>query len=159
MYCPKCGAATVGDAKFCRSCGADVSLVPMALTGQLPARGAAKREDDPSALLSKAITSFMTGFAFLVVAPMVFVFAPAGSFWWFYMFIPAFVMMGNAVADFVRYRAAKARFAGPPLRSYEPAGERELPPAQGFTNSLPPASVTEHTTRQLRDRERQEEPR
>ncbi len=36
MYCPKCGAQNIEDAKFCRGCGADIGLVPQALTGHLP---------------------------------------------------------------------------------------------------------------------------
>ncbi|MFN2482444.1 MAG: zinc-ribbon domain-containing protein, partial [Pyrinomonadaceae bacterium] len=35
MFCPKCAAHNLDEAKFCRACGADISLVPQALTGQL----------------------------------------------------------------------------------------------------------------------------
>ena len=35
MYCPNC-AATIDGVKFCRSCGSNVSLVPQAMSGQLP---------------------------------------------------------------------------------------------------------------------------
>jgi hypothetical protein len=35
MYCPQC-ANPVDGTKFCRSCGANVSLVPQALAGQAP---------------------------------------------------------------------------------------------------------------------------
>ncbi len=39
MYCPRCAAQTVDDAKFCRSCGADLKAVALALAGQnLPAK-------------------------------------------------------------------------------------------------------------------------
>lgn len=35
MYCPKCAAQNTDDAKYCRTCGLNISLVPMALTGNL----------------------------------------------------------------------------------------------------------------------------
>lgn len=34
-YCPKCAAQNAEDAKFCRSCGANISLVSQALSGEL----------------------------------------------------------------------------------------------------------------------------
>lgn len=35
MYCPKCAAQNTDDAKCCRTCGLNISLVPMALAGDL----------------------------------------------------------------------------------------------------------------------------
>jgi len=35
MFCPKCATQNVDGAHFCRSCGANISLVPQALTGQI----------------------------------------------------------------------------------------------------------------------------
>ncbi len=37
MYCPKCGTNNIDNASFCRACGTNLSLVPQALTGHLPA--------------------------------------------------------------------------------------------------------------------------
>ena len=36
MFCPKCAAQNLDGASFCRVCGANVSLIPQALSGQLP---------------------------------------------------------------------------------------------------------------------------
>ncbi len=36
MYCPKCGAQNAEDVKYCRVCGVNLSLVPKALSGELP---------------------------------------------------------------------------------------------------------------------------
>ena len=36
MFCPKCASQNVDGAHFCRACGANISLVPQALTGQFP---------------------------------------------------------------------------------------------------------------------------
>lgn len=157
MYCPKCGAEIPTDARYCRTCGSDVSLVPMALTGTLPAKpkapaGTPERAD--AERLSKAIVNSMTGLGFLLVAPLVLVFMPGGHVWWFFMLIPAFATMGAGLADFIRYRMS-VKASLPPAADYE---QPELPPAHGFTNSLPPSSVTETTTRNLENaRERQRE--
>ncbi len=35
MFCPKCAAQNLDGASYCRVCGANISLVPQALTGQL----------------------------------------------------------------------------------------------------------------------------
>src|SRR5215467_5762799 len=35
MYCPKCAAQNSEDVKFCRSCGATLELVALALSGKL----------------------------------------------------------------------------------------------------------------------------
>ena len=35
MFCPKCAAQNIEGASFCRVCGANISLVPQALTGQI----------------------------------------------------------------------------------------------------------------------------
>ena len=35
MFCPKCATQNLEGASFCRTCGANISLVPQALTGQM----------------------------------------------------------------------------------------------------------------------------
>ena len=36
MFCPKCATQNIDGASFCRACGANISLIPQALSGQLP---------------------------------------------------------------------------------------------------------------------------
>ncbi|MDQ3650266.1 MAG: zinc-ribbon domain-containing protein [Acidobacteriota bacterium] len=36
MYCPSCAVQNVEGASYCRACGANISLVPQAMTGRLP---------------------------------------------------------------------------------------------------------------------------
>lgn len=149
MYCPKCGAGTVENAKYCRSCGADVSLVPLAITGQLGTGvGMEKPGRDASKHLSTAITNSVTAGGFLAVAVCVLLFAPAGSLWWFWMLIPAFALLGSGISEYVRYRhASRASFELPRPSLASPNAPR-LGEAS-FTDKLPPASVTEQTTRSL----------
>src|SRR5215510_4681562 len=50
MYCPRCAAQSVDDAKFCRSCGADLKSVALALAGQnLPVKGGKNKAKSPKA--------------------------------------------------------------------------------------------------------------
>src|SRR5690349_6772059 len=35
MFCPKCATQNLDGASFCRVCGANISMVPQALTGQI----------------------------------------------------------------------------------------------------------------------------
>jgi uncharacterized membrane protein YvbJ len=66
MFCPKCGTENIDDAKFCRSCGANVSLVPQALTGQLPQ--ANKHRIEKPASLSHGLSEAFIGIAFFIIA-------------------------------------------------------------------------------------------
>jgi len=168
MYCPKCGTQNADDASFCRGCGANVSLVPQALAGRLPApvvegaggqpagqrRDRHKRDDPPN--LTYAIVKTFIGIAFLLVAlavrglPEI-----AGHIWWFWMLIPAAGSLGGGVAEFVRlYRQQSAgqlpaaNAYVPPAVSHSPRAA-ELPPQRVTTDFYTPSSVTENTTKLL----------
>jgi hypothetical protein len=72
MFCPNCSAEIEG-VKYCRSCGANVSLIPQALTGQLPVaknlghqEGAGVGSRTATPTLEGAISKMFTGIAFLV---------------------------------------------------------------------------------------------
>jgi hypothetical protein len=164
MYCPKCAVHNGDDAKFCRSCGADISLVPDAVSGHLTERLAAAdtgarhtrqegRKGPPS--IERAVKSLFTGLAFFFVAFAVRSYAPAGHIWWFWMFIPAFAGLGDAVATYMRIREDRLRLAPPP-QSFVPAQSSvaappraaELP-SRDTGRVVAPPSVTEGTTRHL----------
>jgi hypothetical protein len=167
MFCPKCATQNVEDAKFCRSCGTDISLVPQALTGQLAARLSAaddtfhgrrrhrhgRREGPPS--IERAVKSLFMGVAFIFVAFFARMWAPAGHIWWFWLFLPAAAMLAEGVSTWVRLSSEGRRHAlHQPYTSAPPA----VPPAPRRAGSLaqadtgemiPPPSVTEGTTRHL----------
>lgn len=165
MFCPKCATNNLEGARFCRSCGADISLVPQALTGNLPqdqtlaseeySRHGRRRRGTPS--LDKAVKNIFMGVGFLVVA-IVLSFTPMGRFWWYWMLIPAFSMLGGGVAEWMRVRQAQ-QARSLPAGSMPPAlGATPLPrsaelPRRRNTAELvmPPPSVTEGTTRLLDD--------
>src|SRR5215211_6227531 len=127
MYCPRCATQNADDTKFCRSCGANLSLVPQAMTGRLPdARHTRRRHrhgdgDGESPTLAGGIQKAFMGIGFILVAIAARFFAPAGHIWWFWLLIPAFAMLGKGVADIV---TSKTSTALPPATNHA-----AIPPA------------------------------
>ncbi|HEX8180540.1 MAG TPA: hypothetical protein VF525_13415 [Pyrinomonadaceae bacterium] len=152
----------IENASFCRACGTNLSLVPQALTGHLPealtevegrraARRRRKRDEPPS--VEKAIKEVFSGLAFICIAIAVLFYAPAGSVWWFWMFIPAFMGIGGGIAEYVRFKHSQQTpqltpptYAPPAIASAPHGGE--LPPRPAATG-YQSGSVTEHTTQLL----------
>ena len=158
MFCPKCAAQNVDGAHFCRACGANISLVPQALTGQLPVapheepsrpgrRGRAEKEPT----FDEGVRNVVMGFGFIAVAIALAIFGrPIGAqVWWFWMLIPAFAMLGKGISEIVRFNQSKTP---PPASlaqmSYAPPHEVSPPRTPGELRP-PVASVTEGTTRHL----------
>ncbi|HEX9000104.1 MAG TPA: zinc ribbon domain-containing protein [Blastocatellia bacterium] len=167
MYCPKC-ANSIDDAqKFCRSCGANVSLVPQALTGQLPENTQDRRHrrslrsshDRRPPTIEGAVSTFFTGLGFLFVSLAVSRYAPAGHIWWFWLLIPAFSCMGSGIGQYLKLKHAEREsaqdFSSPPPPMHFPA-PRQSPvaelPAPTTSELIKPSSVTENTTRHLEKR-------
>lgn len=160
MFCPKCAAQNLDGASYCRVCGANISLVPQALTGQLAQtaeeglsraeRRARRRHREIG--LDTAFKNCFMGVAFLLVA-MALLFTRMGAGWWFWMLIPAFALMGTGIAHYIRYREEQKRQLAPGS-----IGQPSIP-APIRINSFPhrntgelvsqPPSVTEGTTRHL----------
>jgi len=152
MFCPKCATQNLEGASFCRSCGANISLVPQALSGQLvqpqppltESDGACRTKRGRELTLEQPIQKFFLGIAFIIIALVLS--RTIGQVWWFWMLIPAFSLMGRGVAQFIRLQdhAKRASLAPPPVgRSFV---ETPRPP-EGLR--APVSSVTEGTTRHL----------
>lgn len=173
MFCPRCAAQNTEEAKFCRSCGTDISLVPQAVSGALAERLAAGEDDSHSRALNRherraqkragapvnierAVRSFFMGLAFVFVAFAVKTWGPVGHVWWFWLFIPAFGMLADGVSTSIRLSEEKKRqqFAAPPFYTPPPATVPHAPrvnelPQRNTGEMIPPPSVTEGTTRHL----------
>ena len=165
MFCPKCATQNMDGARFCRACGADISLVPQAMSGTLTLE---KQATDLDALspedelirrrrhrgeqgIDKAIKPMFMGFGFLIAA-IVLAFVPMGRGWWFWMFIPAFAMLGGGVAEIVRMKIEQGRISSEraPARAVSHAPRATELPARSTSELMPPPpSVTEGTTRHL----------
>jgi hypothetical protein len=159
MFCPKCATQNLEGASYCRSCGANIKLIPQALSGQLPQaqsddfdfrrRGWKRRREGT---MDGAFRSAFMGLAFLLVS-IALSFSPMGRGWWFWMMIPAFSMMGSGIAQYIRMRERKGALDGANLS--QPAMPMSSSRVEAFaapnTGELmaPPPSVTEGTTRHL----------
>ena len=163
MFCPKCAAQNADDAKYCRGCGADISLVTEAVTGQLAQRlseeeagacGVRPRRRKEPANIENAARQFFLGLAFALVSLAILFWAPGGRNWWFWMLIPAFVMIGGGVGMYLRVREERGRLAPPtfspaPASLSSPPRATGLPPQRHTGEIVQPPSVTEATTRHL----------
>lgn len=164
MFCPKCAAKNAEDAQFCRSCGANISLVPQAVAGQLAARpeaddagrergGHRRHGREKDVTVERAVRGIFMGVAFILIAFSARVWAPAGHVWWFWMFIPAAGLLADGISTFVRLQEAKRKLAPPafapaPAAFAQPPRASELPP-RNTGEIVQPPSVTEATTRHL----------
>lgn len=168
MYCPKCGTENTDTASFCRGCGSNISLVPQALTGTLREPEAVdesrlsrrerrelkrERERKKPPSLEGAVVPFFGGIGFVLVGLAIMLFMPGGNMWGFWMFIPAFFMIGAGISEYLRWKQTQKT---PPLPAYTPplaAPARphatDLPPRRDTAEVYAPGSVTEGTTKLL----------
>ena len=160
MFCPKCAAQNLEGASFCRVCGSNISLVPQALSGQLPQAAPPAHDDLTRAerralrrapTLDNAFRNAFMGIAFLLVTLALSVSA-MGRGWWFWMLIPAFSMMGTGIAQYIRFREYQnrslPRFTAAP--TIPAANSSSAFPVRNTGDLMPPPpSVTEGTTRHL----------
>jgi hypothetical protein len=152
MFCPKCATQNLDGASFCRTCGANISLVPQALTGQIvqpPAeeieegRGRRRRRHR-ELTLDQAFKNIFMGIAFLIIA--IGLSRTIGQVWWFWLLLPAFSLMGTGIAQYIRVREREKRapLTAPPATRVFPERAREVDELPA-----PVPSVTEGTTRHL----------
>jgi hypothetical protein len=164
MFCPKCATQNVDGASFCRSCGANISLIPQALSGQLQTAPVndrydrlndrinrtlkLKRRREPS--LDEGIRHLMMGLAFIVISVLVGKYSPGGWTWWYWLLIPASTLIGKGISEIIRSRQAKSPTpaAGQP-QLMTGARVEGLPSFRTGELMTPVPSVTEGTTRHL----------
>jgi len=151
MFCPKCATQNVDGASFCRGCGANISLVPQALSGQMAQRTPEEIEDPrgrrrrhEAVSLEHAFKNIFMGVAFMIVA--IALSRTIGQVWWFWMLLPAFGLMGKGVAQYIRVKEGERRAALAPPPMSHTFSEQPRPPGE---LRAPVASVTEGTTRHL----------
>src|SRR5215217_3258531 len=150
MFCPMCATQNLDGASFCRSCGANISLVPQALTGQLTQPppvtddyGNWRTRRGRELTLEQPFKKFFTGIAFVIVS--IVLSRTIGAGWWFWLLIPAFSLMATGLAQFIRLQEHAKRTSLKP-----PAGQSFVEPPRPVDQlRTPVASVTEGTTRHL----------
>ena len=162
MFCPKCATQNVDGAHYCRSCGANISLIPQAMTGHIPKPAPSAEEllvDEgcsPRRLRNRELTiesafkKMFVGVAFLIIA--IALSRTIGAGWWFWMLIPAFSLVGTGIGQYVRIKDRQSRAA---IGASHVVGVQAPPRTQpvfarGTDELRPPVpSVTEGTTRHL----------
>jgi len=157
MFCPQCAAQNIDGASFCRVCGANISLIPQALSAKgLPAekdcltgRRLKRRRRDAS--MENAIKNIFMGLGFIVLA--VVVTFPFRMWWGIWMLIPGCSMLGKGVAEYVRFQEERKQGIGsqsymPPTLAAPPV-RPPLPARNTGELIASPPSVTEGTTRHL----------
>jgi len=155
MYCPKCARENIETAKFCRACGANLSLVPQALTGRLPEaprsrdqrRRDTRRSREPD--LARGIRKAFAGLAFLIIVVGLVLTARGPGLGGIWLLIPEFILLGKGIGEIVTV-----------LNNRDDREARTAPQTAPRTNPLsaqsgfdeltsPPPSVTEGTTRNM----------
>jgi hypothetical protein len=158
MFCPKCATQNVDGASFCRSCGANISLIPHALSGQLPTVARdddrdhdwrddlRKRRRNRPPTIDMGIRNLTMGIAFVVVSILVGLYSPAGGVWWYWLLIPASTFIGRGISDIIRAKQVAAQ-QSPQLQAPNPV---QISSPRNTSALMPPVpSVTEGTTRHL----------
>ena len=157
MFCPKCATQNAEGASFCRGCGANISLVPQALTGQplqappeeMVEDGCGTRGKKKELTLDTAFKNLFIGIAFFIIA--IALSRTIGAGWWFWMLIPAFSLLGTGIAQYIRIRDREQRmaFATPRIQPVLSRTEPTALPRRTDELRPPVPSVTEGTTRHL----------
>jgi hypothetical protein len=169
MFCPKCGTQNPETGKFCRSCGADISVVTNALAGKISSaddfaepENKDKRRNNPDEVFADGIKEIFGGLGFVAVAVILALTGIiGGKVWWFWLLIPAAAMIGNGIADMWKAKRIEKRIESaanqpnflsqPPINAALPPTNIEYvaPETRYKTGDLVPPSVTDGTTRHL----------
>lgn len=155
MFCPNCATQNPDGGSFCRSCGANISLVPQAMSGNLPAAatdescsGVGSRRRSGKLSLDHSFRNIFMGVAFLIVA--IALSRTIGAGWWFWMLLPAFSMMGTGIAQYIRLKEQDRKNQMIGYNQVPPySAPRNLNSSMGNELRPPVPSVTENTTRHL----------
>ena len=156
MFCPKCATPNPDGGSFCRGCGANISLVPQALTGEMTkplTEGVAECGSKPGKelTLDQAFKNMFLGIAFLLIS-IALSRSGMGGGWWFWMLLPAFSFMGTGIAQVIRLRERDKRAslqASPGGRAFPDRFQAAMPARPTDQLMTPVPSVTEGTTRHL----------
>ena len=156
MFCPNCATSNNNDVKYCRSCGANLSLIPQALSGKLPDKKPDwgqewKRPRDRhrrEASLQNGIRLSIAGLGFLL-ASVILMFVIRGMWWGVFLLIPGFAMLGSGISQIVTHGQQKDSTTTTSDLSGSQAAIPAPPHAIGTEFTSAPPSVTETTTRHL----------
>ena len=160
MYCPRCAAQNLDDAKFCRGCGTSLETVALALSGQYyPAEGAEEQSKDWMSVRHQGVQKMIRAVGLLSASLLIgvalglfgnasdwifvwMVFAGWMAVWGVISLVSGIGSMAEARYLQKRMEQSQEHYLGGRSKKFVTA---ELPAAQPGI----PLSVTEHTTRAL----------
>lgn len=150
MYCPKCAEPNGEDVKYCRACGEDLTVIAQAMSRHLPVMLVSKLDDyverKNERMRRDGILTGLSG-VFLLISGIWQLSSNPGA--WLpaaFMFLGALIMLIASMWDMLAYKRTRSRdVRNGRLPSAAKTGElKEHAPRQ-----IPPAGVTEDTTRRL----------
>lgn len=163
MFCPRCAAQNLDDAKFCRGCGTNLETVALALSGRHPI-ARPDDEDHPAkdwlAVRHEGVQRLIRGIgllgASLLVGTALGLFSDTNDWIMIWLVFVGWMAAWGVISLVSGIGSmAEARFL---KKRLEQVSMRSLPPAytERETGELPtskfvplPTSVTEHTTKSL----------
>jgi hypothetical protein len=151
MYCPKCGVQNVDNIKYCRSCGDSLTIVSQAMKRHLPVFLASKLDAHIARknerMRRDGVLCTVSGTIFLVFGIKALLLgAGLGSSTVLVNFILCFIFYLQGAWDLVAFKRSREIDQASPNR-LQPKITGEL--SSERAENLPPASVTESTTRRL----------
>jgi hypothetical protein len=169
MYCPSCGSNNLPDIKFCTRCGTNLGVVSEALTGKTTGKTGA--DDRVTKLLRdyyRGRRDTITGAVLIPAGLLVMALMmaaglkPIGAFFIIcWMFFWGASSLAGGLGKWIASKgeleslgySSQSQFQGALPRQGVPVPLRESPPSVYSTGPVDsPASVTEHTTRELDER-------
>lgn len=163
MFCPRCAAQNLDDAKFCRGCGTNLETVALALSGRLPIARSDDEENpakDWLAVRHDGVQSLIRGIgllsASLLIGLALGLFSDTND--WIVIWLVfvgwmaawGVISLVSGIGSMAEARFLQKRLEQPSMRSLPHAHTDMVTgelPASGFVPL--PTSVTEHTTKSL----------
>jgi hypothetical protein len=173
MYCPRCAAQNLDDAKFCRACGTNLEPVALALSGKYPRpkphkdkTEASQPEKSPLEKRREGVNTIVRGSGLLAASLLIgvalglFSNAPDWGIIWVamagWMACWGIISMTSGIgaimdSKFVarQLEQASGEAAARTIQASPAGDERALPGAPAASGLPLPPSVTEHTTEPL----------